>query len=141
VIGVDVIGIGASAFDFLEGQGARPINFGAGTDEKDKSGQLQFANVRAAAHWKLREALDPASGENICLPDDPELIADLSAPRWELRGGRIALKSKDEIKDRLGRSPDCGDAVVLAWWARGSGVSMLEWLQERYGEKEAEDDK
>jgi hypothetical protein len=78
-------------------------------------------NLRAAAYWRLREALDPVNGSTIALPPDAELLADLCAPTWHLdRGsGKVQIEDKDEVKKRLGRSPDCADAVVLAWWAAG----------------------
>jgi len=53
-------------------------------------------------------------GEGIALPPDPELVSDLCAPRWKLTARGIQVESKDEIIKRLGRSPDCGDAVVMA---------------------------
>ena len=39
-------------------------------------------------------------------------------------GGKIVIESKDEIRKRLNRSPDKGDAVCLAWWASGTGFSL-----------------
>ena len=33
-----------------------------------------------------------------------------------LPGGRIQVEKKDDIIKRLGRSPDRGDAVVMAFW-------------------------
>lgn len=75
---------------------------------------LKFRNRRAELHWKLREALDPNSGAFIALPPDPELAADLATPRWRLTPGGILVESKEDIRKRLGRSPDKGDAVVMA---------------------------
>jgi hypothetical protein len=79
-------------------------------------GQLSFANKRAEAWWKFREALDPdqQGGSAIALPPDPELRADLAAPTWELTTRGIQLESKDKLRERLGRSPGKGDAVVMA---------------------------
>ena len=127
-IGVDVIGIGASVFDSLQDNSAivQGINFGAGAGNlTDKSGRLKFRNVRAAAYWKFREALDPDHGEGVALPPDAELVADLCAPRYELKPSGIQLEDKEQIKARLGRSPDKGDAVVLAWWTAMFSVSDL----------------
>lgn len=126
MVNLDVIGIGSSAFDQLSHlPSVFGINFGEGTSARDKSGRLTFANVRAAAYWFLREALSPDSGFDVCLPDDRELIADLAAPHWFLRNGRISVESKEDIKKRLGRSTDCGDAVVLAWYYGGDVESTV----------------
>lgn len=120
VINLDLVGWGASAYDHLAGEKNYPqligTNFGEGADDRrDKTGRLQFANMRAWAYWNMREALDPANGHNLCLPDDDELLADLTSPRWRQQPtGKIIIESKDDIKKRIGRSTDCGDAVVLA---------------------------
>ena len=84
---------------------------------RTKDRTLDFANKRAAAWWAFREALDPdqRDGSPICLPDDPALRADLAAPHWELTARGILIEDKDEIRKRLGRSPDKADAVVMAW--------------------------
>lgn len=74
-------------------------------------------NCRSAAWWNLRELLDPAGDASVCLPPDDELAADLTTPRWEsVTGGKIKVESKDEIRKRLKRSTDRGDACVQAFW-------------------------
>jgi hypothetical protein len=78
-------------------------------------GGVRFVNRRAEAWWKFREALDPEQegGSVIALPDDPELLADLTAPTFTVRTNGIQLESKEDIKKRIGRSPDKGDAAVM----------------------------
>jgi len=78
------------------------------------TGRLRFRNRRAMIHWRFRESLDPVTGDKIALPPDPELKADLCAPLWKLTAGGILVEEKDEIKKRIGRSPDKGDAVIYA---------------------------
>lgn len=121
---MDVIGIGASAYDTAQtaGMTVTPINFGAGSDQTDKSGMMKFLNKRAECWWKFREALDPNDGNNISLPPDTELEADLCSVRWRSIGGKIQIESKEDVKKRIGRSTDCGDAVVYADAGRA-----LEW--------------
>lgn len=119
IVNVDVIGYGAACHEALEaqiGKKAVAINAAASTSKMDRSGKLKMTNIRSAMYWGMREALDPEFGENLCLPDDPELLADLTAPTYELRSSGIAIESKDDIKKRLGRSPDVGDAYCLAQW-------------------------
>ena len=125
---IDVVGIGASAYDMsrannLECEG---INFGAGSDATDVSGRLSFSNLRAESYWRLREVLDPTSDTGAMLPPDNELLAELTAPRWSLRSGKILVEPKDEIQRRLGRSPDKADAVCLSLFERESvGVDWI----------------
>jgi hypothetical protein len=96
-----------------------PINNAQSVDMRDRSGKYRLINVRAAAYWKLRECLDPFHGENLALPPDSELLADLCAPRYKLTAAGIQLEAKEDISKRLGRSPDAADAVVLCNWWRG----------------------
>lgn len=124
-IAVDVIGVGASAFDNISNRNnAVGVNFGAGSESTDKSGKFKFANIRAEAYWRFREALDPDYDATLALPLDKELLGDLCAPKWMIRTGKIYIESKDEIIKRLGRSPDCADSVVLAWWMHSQGINL-----------------
>lgn len=92
------------------------FNGAASSTARTKQSNLPFYNKRAEAWWRMREALDPQQqgGSAVELPDDPVLRADLTTPTWELRTGKIVVESKEDIRERLGRSPDKGDAVVLA---------------------------
>lgn len=79
-----------------------------------------FFNVRSDAYWSFREALDPSQpqGSTIMLPPDPELVSDLAALSYCLnRQNQIQVESKEDVVNRLGRSTDRGDAVVMAWYA------------------------
>ena len=59
--------------------------------------------------------LDPNLGCDVELPPDDRLTGDLVAPKWRvMSGGKIQVESKDDIRKRLGRSPDDGDAVMMA---------------------------
>jgi hypothetical protein len=121
---VDVIGIGAGVVDRLREQGCDVEGFNAaeGTKRRDVSGELGFSNVRAAAWWGTRELLDPANGHDVALPPDDLLTGDLTAPHWRvMSGGKILVESKDDIRKRIGRSTDDGDAVVSAFWPRSGG--------------------
>lgn len=130
-IGVDAVGYGASACDVMQSwnMSPLPINFGAGSSGRDKSGRFEFFNMRAECWWRFRDALDPQSGEDICLPPSRTLRADLCAPRYKIVRGKIQLEEKPKIKERLGRSPDEGDTVVLAWRAGQRIISsvVLDW--------------
>jgi hypothetical protein len=112
-------GWGGSTFDHLkaldiEVTGFRPADKSI---KRTADTMLGFYNVRASAWWGFREALDPSQqgGSPIALPPDQELLADLTAPTYDTTSGRIKVERKEDIKKRLGRSPDKGDAVVMAW--------------------------
>ena len=115
-INVDVIGYGSSSYDSLIGMGyeAVPVNVSVASTYKDKSGKLTMLNLRAELAWRMRDELDPENHSTLALPDDPELLRDLCSVRYvPLAGGKVKAESKDEIKKRIGRSPDKGDAVLL----------------------------
>ena len=115
---VDVIGIGAGVVDRLREQEFIVVPFNASVRcvLLDRTGELGFANLRSAAWWHLREALDPTYGSEVALPPDDGLTGDLTAPKWRVAStGKIEVESKDTIKARIGRSTDRGDAVVQAF--------------------------
>jgi hypothetical protein len=121
---VDVIGIGAGVVDRLRelGVAVDGFNASAGTSRRDASREMGMANCRAAAWWGLRELLDPSRSHDIALPPDDRLTGDLTAPHWRvMSGGKILVESKDDIKKRIGRSTDDGDAVTMAFWTRSGG--------------------
>lgn len=93
-----------------------------GSRRKSENGKFGFSNVRTEALWRFREALDPSQpgGSTIALPPSATMRGDLCAPTYKVKGqgnGQIIIaESKKEVCDRLGRSTDEGDAVVMAWW-------------------------
>lgn len=136
---VDVIGIGSGPYDQLRerfGRRAVPFNASESSDMKDRSKELEFADKRSAAWWHMRELLDPAYDSPIALPPCDLLIGDLTAPR---RGrmtsaGKLRVESKDDIRKRLGRSTDDGDAVVMAFYERRRAVQDDEAYSYSYQE-------
>lgn len=90
-----------------------------GSTARTKDRTLKFNRKRAEIYWRLREALDPSQehGSPIMLPPDNELLSDLTSV-WrvpEFSTGGIELERKTDMAKRLGRSPDKGDAVAMAW--------------------------
>jgi len=81
-------------------------------------GKMGFVNLRAEMWWRLREALDPTNPNHehmIALPPDARLLAELTTPRWELRGTDILIESKIDVRKRVGGSTDRADVVVMLW--------------------------
>lgn len=113
---IDVIGIGAGVVHRLREQGyenAIAFNSAEGTEHRDESGEFGFNNKRSAGWWVTREMLNPLSKMGVCLPDDDDLIGELTTPKHRvLSGAKRAVQSKEKIKKTLKRSTDSGDAVV-----------------------------
>ena len=116
VMHIDIIGIGSSPYDFLNeaNQQVVGVNVAESATGMDRSGRLKFRNQRSELYWRMREALDPTNNTGIALPPDSQLLSDLCAPTWKLVGSTIAVASREEIIDKIGRSPDYASAYVLA---------------------------
>lgn len=128
-INVDGIGIGASACDVAKMMGmsnVRPVIVSNAANWRDpRHPQFKFTNLRSAMMWKVRSLLDPEGGPpdtRLAVPPLPELLADLTAPRYALRVSGVQVESKDDIRERIGRSTDYGDAVALSVWEVSTGA-------------------
>lgn len=127
VVKVDFGGIGFGVVGSLRrrlaAEVAHPVAVRAVTFGASAKDPTRFVNVRAEMHWEAREALRDerwflgALGSDDRPLLDERAVADLTEPRWrEDRNGRVKIEEKDEIRKRLGRSPDDGDAIVLAFY-------------------------
>lgn len=111
---VDGDGLGGGVIDRLKQLKLPVVEYrGSG---RARNRPRRFANRRAEAWWAVRELLADGAIE---LPDGTDdadtLLRDLTVPQVERdAAGRIKLESKDEIRKRLGASPDLGDALVMA---------------------------
>jgi hypothetical protein len=110
-VGCDPIGVGGSAVNELTRLGIHIVglNGGAKPLELRRTKSEKFLNLRAQMYWIMR--LDVQEGK-IALPDDDELLQDLTVVRWGVRGGKIYIEDKEEIRKKLKRSPDKGDSAV-----------------------------
>lgn len=130
---VDVVGWGASTYDFLIANKVQTLKVNGATKSLGTSveGGLRFANYRAELVWRMREALSPINPNPIALPDDSNLLADLTAYRWKMTPAGILIKSKEEMREELGRSPDDGDAVIYALIATVKEEVFEDWMDEQ----------
>lgn len=91
-----------------------------GANEKeltDVTGEYRFQNMRAYLHWCVRDWLNPKNETGAMLPPDPEFDEEATEIKWSFRSdGRIIIEPKDDIKNRLGRSPDRFDALANTFY-------------------------
>ena len=103
-------GYGGGVVDRLRELGhvnVRGVNFGWGSTDK-----RVYGNKRAEMWAKLRAWLQ----EGADVTDDLELRRHLAAPMDKLDSqGRLVLEKKDDIRARLGLSPDRADAAALTF--------------------------
>ena len=114
-INMDIIGIGSSVYDSLvvSYPQTEGINAAGRSTFWNKSGKFKTRNVRTEMYWRLREMLDPETDNDLALPPGNEIVADLAAGRYTVTTAGYAMEEKIEIKKRIGRSPDVGDAIAL----------------------------
>lgn len=118
-ISIDSIGIGAGVVDRLyelKTEGVEAINVSLPARDPER-----FFNRRAELYWGLRERFRTG---DVDIPDDDRLIEELSTLRYQITSrGQIRIESKDELKKRLGRSPDYADTVAMLF--DGDGVALF----------------
>ena len=112
---IDSNGVGASPYDWLKDKWPTTgVPFqGSPADIQQYERGHKFHNMRAALWWMMRLMLDPDRGFDVCLPPDSRLRSEMIAPRFSIRGGKLIIEDKDDIKKRLRFTLDAADAVVL----------------------------
>lgn len=100
----DTGGWGSGVISHFKMAGYKPFSVqAAGKAPEDK-----YWNMRAYTWFKCHEWLKQGG----CLPNLPELKAELTSPRYSLKNGLFLMEPKELVKKRLGRSPDSADALM-----------------------------
>lgn len=116
-IAVDGIGIGAGVVDLLQLWGYPVVDVVASRSPVDTK---TYHNLRAEMWGSMKKWLE--SGD---LPDDEALLRDLISPEYAFNQKmQIVLERKEDLKKRVGESPDCADALALTF-ASPDVVHML----------------
>lgn len=84
------------------GYGPVPVNYSG------KSTDPRYFNKRSEIHFMLAEWVKRGGA----LPNVPELAGELTIPRYWFYEGKFRLEEKDQIKSKLGRSPNHADALA-----------------------------
>lgn len=110
---IDMIGIGRGVLDRGKELGLPFVGFNSSMKPTTEEAQEEFANFRAQSGWILRQRFEHGNIDIDSTDDD--LIEELRALRFKVTShGKIILESKDEIKKRIGRSPNRADALMIA---------------------------
>lgn len=110
-IQIDVGTFGAGWYDVMTHgmscTNALPVTFG-GSPKDDR----RFKNLRAEMLWDLCQWIKQGGA----LPPVPEMVSGLSTMTYAYTlKGQIQVEEKDQIKARLGRSPDLEDALACTF--------------------------
>ncbi len=127
---IDSLGVGQGAWGFLHNWGLEQVHDAEIVEVKvseSANDDKKYANKRAEMWWAGREMIRPrpADPERGMLARPPIVRLDLEANRRaasQLNApkygndsqGRIRIEKKEEVKKRLGGSPDRGEAILLA---------------------------
>jgi hypothetical protein len=122
----DTGGFGAGVIDSLIQAGQSPIavNFsGRAIDPR-------YVNKRAEMWFNMADWVKRGGA----LPKIPELSRELTAPTYTFQNGKFLIEPKDQIKERLGYSPDLADALALTFALPDmpASVSLLGMPIKRY---------
>ena len=106
---IDAGGPGIGVIDQcrLLGLAVVPVYFGGAADDPNRYANKRVEMYTRAAEWVREGGKVDAS---------PELVQDMTEPEvsWNLKGQQI-LEPKDDVKERLSRSPDWGDGFALTF--------------------------
>lgn len=113
VIFVDVIGLGAGVFDYLEmlGYPVFPVNV---AETPALNGAL-YKRLRDELWGLMRDWLEARRGR-LRDNEDGDLLAELTTPRYKVvAGGKIQIESKNDMKKRGKSSPNIADAHIMTF--------------------------
>lgn len=102
------VGGGSGVIDRLRqlGHDVVEVNFGAHATDS------QYANKRAEMWFRMRQWFEAGGA----IPNIVELKQDISAPNYKFNpSNKYILESKEDLKKRILRSPDMGDALALTF--------------------------
>lgn len=100
-------GWAAGAVDVLRSNGCHPMDVQFAGPAFDP----RYRNRRAEIWFGMSEWVKRGGA----LPNLPELVGELITPTYTFVGGKFLIEDKDQIKQRLGRSPDLADALALTF--------------------------
>jgi phage terminase large subunit len=103
----DTVGWAHGAVDVMRAGGHNPIAV-----QFDKPSQNpRYFNMRAEMWMQMADWVKGGGA----LPLIPEMVAELTTPTYFFNGGKFQIEAKDQVKKRLGRSPDLADALALSF--------------------------
>lgn len=90
----------------------------------------RYKNKRAEIWFQLSDWVKRGGA----IPNIPEMVAELTVPTYTFSQGKILIEDKDQIKARLGRSPDLVDALALTFsFPDQPAETDFQKLADRYG--------
>lgn len=118
---IDTVGLGAGTWTALNEKGYNCVQYMAGASQVFKYGihdpkrdeEMLFANLRSQGWWRLRYLF---KNRLLHIEEwDERAAEDITAIKYSITGEkRIQIEPKERTTAYLGRSPDAGDATMMA---------------------------
>lgn len=126
LVNLDIIGLGSGVYDRLvelKYKQVNDINVQESARGEDKE---KYANLRAEIYKNLSSKFE---NSEISIPDDLELIAQLSSVKYKINSrGQLQMEGKEDMKKRGVKSPDKADALALAFMDSPLKEARIRWL-------------
>jgi len=136
---VDTIGVGWGIVGSLRRRRSKgehdaqivAVNVGEAARAPEK-----YLRLRSQIWWEIGRGLSESLAWDLSQLEEADrdrLITQLTAPKYTHdAAGRIVVEKKDETKQRIGRSPDNADALLLAFYGgAGQGAAFLGAMRQR----------
>jgi hypothetical protein len=125
-VAIDSIGVGFGIIGLVKQhkqlpKGTQIIGFNSASSPSDKE---QYGNARAELWWTARLLFQKGKIDTSLADNRDDLDAQLITPRYHITKGKIYVESKDDINQRLGRSPDNADAFMYAIHAATASITL-----------------
>ncbi len=126
---IDAVGLGAGTVDYCRDHGLPVREVVAGGKPFYRAAShpshfFKFKNIRSQMWWEFREMLRTRQvclqmvdmyGELVSLPE--KLVGDLASVEYDITADKLVMvEEKKDTKERIGRSPDDGDAIVMLYF-------------------------
>lgn len=117
---VDSIGVGHGVVGSLRRRSAKEVAHQVEVHGVDVSGVApsdpeKYSNLKAWLWWEIGRVYSQQRAWDLSGVGEQTLL-ELSEPKYREVNGRIRIEEKDEVRKRLGRSPDNADALLLAFY-------------------------
>lgn len=119
----DTVGWAHGTIDALRvrGTGIVAVNYAG------KALDPRYKNRRCEMWMKGTDAIRNGAA----LPNLPEMVGELTEPTYTYIGGQFVVEPKEMVKERLGRSPDLGDAYMNTYAEEDMPAELHEKLSGR----------
>ncbi|MFA5731851.1 MAG: hypothetical protein WC934_07590 [Acidithiobacillus sp.] len=112
---IDVIGVGSGVCDRLREQRVNVMD----CNNSEKSTNPNYLNARAEGYFNLASLFKQGL---IDIESNRFLIQELTSIKYKYHSsGKLMVESKEDIKKRLGRSPDYADALMYLFMQKKYG--------------------